>query len=822
MTNGNNQSKLGGPPYPPPDDKVPKAGASQEESSPSINRIEEMPESVALEKIAEIESDIDTIKTRESLGYLRLVSISKHPSEKVKQRAQNVLQGLESLPTSPQTEKVPKNQTTKTVQLSTEEMAAAQTRFDENIRKETEAKKDEALKEIAGSEREILSLDLGESRMALTSFKSRAKYFSQPGQPEEVKQAAKSALAKMEQRVNELSRQEQAPTGKDVEIEVSDTPLDIGLGTETPLDFDLSEPASTEIPPAGASSEVAPELDKNAPVISRKELEERGLIKSNRRGKQVPGDVSTPGDDELLNLFKKRKSIGDLFETPATEETKADSGLTLGKETWDKKMEGLRPRGALEKRGEALEKEASLLEKTGKIGRGMLEKWRGVGEWYNKQPTKIKLAVSLGLTAAALGSGALAIGAGAAIFGGLAGTARLIGSAGTFVFIEKILHTAHAQKTGKERDTGWTEKRQVAEAFIFSVLLGGGFASLAGHNIASGRLMEALGFGGGKTSIVTEMVREAPRPITKPSGTYVTPEQMPAGATLPEYTAVKDDNLYKIIRGNFSDIKNLPAGQQENAIENILAQIRKDPESFGIKGDNINALKAGDIINIQKISEIIESHQIGGQSIVEHAEGLSPETVEHIKGWVSPDKPSLGSFDGGVHTVDLATFNEAGQETVTDAPVEKGGEDVVLSEPKVFPETPREIKSVVSGEILVKHFDTPSEKLEGVLSRHDMIIVEDARQMLRIKLDDAFGSKGFFGFGAVPGEKSAEWFALKGKTIGELVLDKSPNEASIKVQNFVGGLAGESGQMARKSESVQDFVKRAMLIITKAGNEKIT
>ena len=504
-------------------------------------------------------------------------------------------------------------------------------------------------------------------------------------------------------------------------------------------------------------------------------------------------------------------------------------------------------------RGEAIAEEFKKLKEEGKIIETGLEIWRGVGEWYNKQPTKTKLAVSLGLTAAALGSGALAMGAGAAVFAGLAGTARVIGSAGTFVFIEKALHIAHAAKTGKERDTGWAEKRQVAEAFIFSILLGGGFASLAGHNIASGRLMDALGFAGGKTNIAAEAIKETIKTapinsasdVDKPTGLrafdnafgdhtipleQVTsdelekgdyqniPDKTPIGETVPEYSVKSGDNLYKIIRENFSEVKDLPAGKQENAIENILAKISKDPASYGIKGGNINALKIGDSINLEKIHEIIETHKIGEQGIVEHAQGLSDETVERIKNYKSPtDGIKTGVLEQG--KVDI--FAE-----VRDVQIEKGGEDIILSEPKAIVGDENNIyrgaESTASGEMLAKHFETSPESLKGVLRGPDIVAIEDARNMLAIKLDTTFGQKGFFGFGATSGEKSADWLAFKGKTIGELLTNKSPSESVLKVRNFVGELGGASGQIARRSETVEDFVKRALIGIVRTGKQITT
>ncbi|MEK7582078.1 MAG: hypothetical protein AAB488_01985 [Patescibacteria group bacterium] len=129
-------------------------------------------------------------------------------------------------------------------------------------------------------------------------------------------------------------------------------------------------------------------------------------------------------------------------------------------------------------------------------------------------------------------------------------------------------------------------------------------------------------------------------------------------------------------------------------------------------------------------------------------------------------------------------------------------------------------KSTMSGEMLEAYFDTPSENLEGVLRGPDIAAIEDARNMLTVKLDVIFGKKGLWGFGALPGDKSVEWLALKGKTIGELLADKSGNESIFKIRNLVGGLSGSSGQIPRRSELVEKFIKRTLIEIARSGKEK--
>ena len=241
----------------------------------------------------------------------------------------------------------------------------------------------------------------------------------------------------------------------------------------------------------------------------------------------------------------------------------------------------------------------------------------------------------------------------------------------------------------------------------------------------------------------------------------------------------------------------------------------KDPASFGIKGGNINSLKVGDNINLGKIQEIIETHKVGGQGIIERAQGLSDQAVEKIKNY---EPTTGGAKTGGTVESGVDIFAAA-----RDAQVGAGGESIVLNNVQETPDNDgiyKGAESTASGEMLSKHFDTSSESLKGVVRGPDIAAIESARNTLSIKLDIAFGEKGLFGFGATPGEKSAEWLEIKGKTIGELLKDKTPSESVLKTRNFVGELSGESGQIPRRSETIESYVKRALIETARIAAKK--
>ncbi len=101
------------------------------------------------------------------------------------------------------------------------------------------------------------------------------------------------------------------------------------------------------------------------------------------------------------------------------------------------------------------------------------------------------------------------------------------------------------------------------------------------------------------------------------------------------YEVRKGDNLWNII-GNMDELNGLEGGQKSNAIANIIEDIKKDPETlktFGFENPkDINNLKIGQKIDLEKIKEILETTEIKGKGIIEHAQELDEKTIANIEG----------------------------------------------------------------------------------------------------------------------------------------------------------------------------------------------
>ena len=535
----------------------------------------------------------------------------------------------------------------------------------------------------------------------------------------------------------------------------------------------------------------------------------------------------------------------------------------------------------LAERARILTEEGTLLERAGKLTKKSIEGWRGVGEWYNRQDPKMKRLITLSLTAAALGSGAMAAMGAAGVFGGVAMAARLVGSAGTFVSLEKLLHVKHAEKTGEERPTGWVEKRHLIEALTVSVLLGGGFVGDAINNITTGRLAEALGFSGTKTPPVPSTTPPVPEktaesttqptqsPVTpspekhpeakvveaakivedKPSlnqadvraldneiavretavekarlnasEAAVTPEKIPT-AEMPAYTVKSGDNFYKILRANFPEINALEPGRQANAIENILAEIKKNPELYGVK--DVNLIKPGDAINIKGIHDIIESTKIGEEGIIEHAKGLSDEAVERIEKYQPPTTSSAPNFVEP-RTIATGPSNTTGispEGFHTETPLNVEADTLTQNTTTQPPPSIEPAVSKLPPLYLEKYFNASPEELETLPPVNSAFLI-NANEMLRLQLDSAFGKNGFFG--RVAGVDSSDWKNIKGMKMSDLFDDKKTyDEATTKFKNYLLKLSTDSGHTPSLDgkESVDTFLKRGVFALVSKGEVKTT
>jgi hypothetical protein len=97
-------------------------------------------------------------------------------------------------------------------------------------------------------------------------------------------------------------------------------------------------------------------------------------------------------------------------------------------------------------------------------------------------------------------------------------------------------------------------------------------------------------------------------------------------------TVAEGDTMYSILEREFNISDKLAdQGRQYNAIENILSQIKANPAEHGITSGDVDALRVGDTIDIEKIGQIVANYRVAGDNIFEHAGKLPQAVVSGIE-----------------------------------------------------------------------------------------------------------------------------------------------------------------------------------------------
>ncbi len=550
-----------------------------------------------------------------------------------------------------------------------------------------------------------------------------------------------------------------------------------------------------------------PKPDTKENIVPKSTL----FMKGEKGVKEIFEPIS-PADKERLarkNRETREKSTG-------IKESSDDSNLEKLKDH----IEKLPPsESALAKKAvEALQKGKEEVEKEAEE-KGLLGPIRAIGKWMGAKDPKTRLAIGLALTAAALTAGTASAGVGAVIGAGALGW-RALGGTALFVGVEKSLIDRTKKKYEREgkKLKAWRKTMLTGEALAFSVLLGGGLLGQGAHNV-----MEFFNPSPVLAETVTQVAKT--RGVGAPAETAA---ENIAEEIVSEHTVSKGENLYSIIKANFPEIRGLSGGQQTNAIENILADIKNNPGLYGIQSEDVNKLAVGDKINLNKIQEVLSTKTIGGENIIEHAQNLSAETLKNIEAYVPPETVAQESTvsgvvdpyeglaretikdSGGVVEVDITGENEGpnNEEGSSDQSQTNTGEARQNAAETNFPNKDK----------ILDYIDDPKRaSLDKNFDRHDIMAVENARAVYHGKLDEVFGKKGFLGFGGTSGIDSPEWKTLGNKPINSLFLKVPATEATQKLGNLISSLAKESGIIPNPQETSENFIKKSVLALVKAG-----
>ena len=112
------------------------------------------------------------------------------------------------------------------------------------------------------------------------------------------------------------------------------------------------------------------------------------------------------------------------------------------------------------------------------------------------------------------------------------------------------------------------------------------------------------------------------------------------------YTVISGDTLTSILKQHIPGVAHLSSDGQENAIQNFLRSLTPEEiRQIGI-GTDPNKLAIGESLNLERVAQLLEEKQVGGASILHHAEILTtPKGVPGAESVI--EKPSGQSVAEG-------------------------------------------------------------------------------------------------------------------------------------------------------------------------------
>ncbi|MBX4215505.1 hypothetical protein KW797_00995 [Candidatus Parcubacteria bacterium] len=590
--------------------------------------------------------------------------------------------------------------------------------------------------------------------------------------------------------------------------------------------FRLEQDPEITIPPKSASTNLEKILSgAKEGVLSRARRTASEVKEGIQKVVKQTGEKLAPiGERAVVEEEKSWKANQEMTErftgaVGASGKEILNNAEALGAETLEKAKN---IKAAIETRGKQLALAAE------RLGKGAFEKCEMIGAWYKEQPAMKKAALGVALAGFAIVGGAGVAAIPAIVWRGA-------GTAGMFVALQEGMKRKY-EKDGVDTRSTLHRNLDTGGAAVASVLIG--FFGTA----AFSRIFEGM-------ESVKEMVSKGPlapfpiggegmevQPVVPAAAPIASPVSMEGitGAALPDYAVAKGDNFYKILKANFNDIAELEGGRQTNAIENILAEMKKDPAAYGISSGNINDLKPGDAINLEKIREIIDTHQVKGESIAEHAKNLSEQTVQRIEGWspVEVQKEVVTADFSGTSDARHGEFQgiEPGgeeQKPVIEGEIQSntsGGEyegitesvrtaEVSGNQPEFEQLTPD------AYEKSMQYFENPEKGAAAGLSQQNIDWLHDARSLVHANLDSAFGKKSFLGLSFTRGIDSDFWQAWKGRSIEAVFAKQNPlEELEVgRLKAMATAAAKDSGLALVSTQNIERFLRGAALKIVSEG-----
>lgn len=466
-----------------------------------------------------------------------------------------------------------------------------------------------------------------------------------------------------------------------------------------------------------------------------------------------------------------------------------------------------------------VESDERINRKAAEKGFNVLEKARKMGDWYkNIKPDSAKIALGIALTAGGIASAMSGAALASALFGSAIAIKRVVAGAATFVAVERYLNKtteSHMKEKGGEI-TKAQKIRHTIEATVLAALVGGSGAIFADHTEVAGGVdsnpehkpeiklpnetpkldieaqtkaaqdymnatddatREAIKKASGLTDVqlitlapaeaetiqTVENIEGASEAVTGIAGENEA-QSVVESHTLGSYEVKNGDNMYTIIKDKFPEIANLEGGRQTNAIENILAELKNN-------GEDVDSLNIGDEIDLDVIKEIIETKEIRGEGLIDHANNLDGATVEKIEAY----KPEVEESE----TPEVVVQKET-------------------NETQVATDTPSE---------------TQMQAQESSVATPEQI-GEIAGQLYVSKINEFFSTPKFLWWGGSEGINSSEWASIKDVSATEASATTDNGNAISRAHKFIDNISQISNIKPEPGETIDGYAQRAIAELT--------
>lgn len=409
---------------------------------------------------------------------------------------------------------------------------------------------------------------------------------------------------------------------------------------------------------------------------------------------------------------------------------------------------------------------------------------RNVGAWYKSVPTAAKLTVSLALSVSALSfsGGAMAIPFVSAMVGH-----RILTSAAAFVGVEAALSERNKKKEGffNKNSAGW------AAAVAGMVAIGiPGIRLIAGLETMpdAPALREignnALEFIGVKP--VTALAETAPANTSVVSSPVDVLKKEIDALYGSRYTVQNGDNFWNILKeksGGFG----LDEGRKIYFLDTIKDRLETLPpeeiRKMGISSGTVHLIKPGEVIDFTRVFE----NQGAVAQTIEGARAISDNTTASI-------------------------LEQSGKQSVINTPTIPASEPSE-SAPSTTSGTQAEVAASSASETVgTESVATETESPQSLENALQTDIRAGANKMLETELDERFGSKGFFGFGAHTGIESSVWNGLK--NMSALALSGAETSAQTadmeKMADLIKEISRGGDLNPSEGETAEQFLRRGM------------